>query len=168
MSNTEAESHPLVCSFDPTVRGLAYVVMEGPQKVLDWGVAEARFNKRRRCLQAAGELIEFYEPDVVVLEDPRGEGSRRCARAARLIRDIADYARTENIRPYSYPRNAVRELFERFGAHTKHEIATSIAEWLPELKPSLPRKRKPWMTEDDRMNVFDAVSFALTYYYFED
>jgi len=32
----------------------------------------------------------------------------------------------------------------------------------PELAPRLPRFRKPWMSEDYRMSIFDAVAFGLT------
>lgn len=168
MKQQKEESEKLVCSFDPTTRGLAYVVMEGPAKILDWGVAEARFSKNRRCLDYAKELIEFYEPQAVIMEDPKGSGCRRYPRTARLLASLADQSRKLGVTAYLYPRDDVKELFRRFGAHTKYEIAKAISEWLPELAPSLPRKRKPWMSEDLRMSVFDAISFALTFYYFED
>ncbi len=44
---------------------------------------------------------------------------------------------------------------------------TAIAGRLPALAPRLPPFRKPWMCEDYRMSIFDAASFALTFFYFE-
>ena len=35
----------------------------------------------------------------------------------------------------------------------------------PELAPRLPRSRKPWMSEDYRMSIFDAVALALTFFF---
>jgi len=50
-------------------------------------------------------------------------------------------------------------------ATTKQEIAIAIAERFPELAPRLPRFRKPWMSEDYRMSIFDAVALALTFFF---
>ena len=47
----------------------------------------------------------------------------------------------------------------------KQEIAIAIAERFPELAPRLPRFRKPWMSEDYRMSIFDAVALALTFFF---
>ena len=47
----------------------------------------------------------------------------------------------------------------------KQEIAIAIAERFPELAPRLPRSRKPWMSEDYRMSIFDAVALALTFFF---
>ena len=54
------------------------------------------------------------------------------------------------------------------GAFTKYQIATTIAERLPELAPRLPPFRKPWLSEDYRMSIFDAVSFPVAFFYFEN
>ena len=58
-------------------------------------------------------------------------------------------------------RAQVAQHFEASGG-TKYEIAVAITRWLPELEGYLPPRRKLWFPEDERMNVFDAVSFALT------
>ncbi len=50
----------------------------------------------------------------------------------------------------------------------KDRMARTVAEHLPALAVSVPPIRKLWMSEDQRMAIFDAVSFALTYYYSAD
>ena len=59
-----------------------------------------------------------------------------------------------------------KQAFSGHGAAagTKHEIATTIAQQLPELGGRLPPRRKPWMSEPEAMAIFDAVALALTFY----
>jgi hypothetical protein len=48
------------------------------------------------------------------------------------------------------------------GCGTKHALAEIIAERFPkELGFRLPPKRRAWMSEDSRMDIFDAVALAL-------
>ncbi len=55
------------------------------------------------------------------------------------------------------------QVEEAFGdPANKHEIARAVAELFPELSHRLPPRRKAWMSEDERMGIFDAASFALT------
>jgi len=45
---------------------------------------------------------------------------------------------------------------------TKQEMAEMLAIQFPdELASRLPKKRKPWESEDGRMDIFDAVALAL-------
>jgi len=163
--NIRSQKHKRVLAIDPTYRGLAFAIMEGPKDLIDWGVKHARQDKNVRCLKKTEELIDLYSPDVIVMEDYAGKGSRRCVRVQKLIRAIDDMGVGRNIRVHSFSREKVRKSFSRFEASTKHEIATAIADRLPELAPQLPPVRKCWMAEDYRMNIFDAVSFALTFFY---
>lgn len=48
-----------------------------------------------------------------------------------------------------------------FGKRNKEEVAKALASHFPELQEYLPRHRKPWMNEDERMGVYDALSFAM-------
>jgi len=34
----------------------------------------------------------------------------------------------------------------------------------PELTPRFPRFKKPWMSEDYRMSIFDAIAFATAFF----
>ena len=47
----------------------------------------------------------------------------------------------------------------------KREIAQSIAREFPELEPRLPPVRRIWMSEDARMNIFDAVALGMTFFH---
>jgi Holliday junction resolvasome RuvABC endonuclease subunit len=108
------------------------------------------------------DLIDVYLPSVIVIEDYAGKGSRRCRRIERLINDISKLASKKKIRVRSFSRAKVKQAFSDCGASTKQEIAIAIASRFPELAPRLPRFRKPWMSEDYRMSIFDAVALAMT------
>ena len=58
----------------------------------------------------------------------------------------------------------MKQAFSESGASNKYEIAVAIANRFPELAPRLPRFRKPWMSEDYRMSIFDAVGFAVSFF----
>jgi hypothetical protein len=155
-----------VMAIDPVTRGFGFVVFEGPEQLVDWAVVETKANKESRSLRRVADLFVRYRPDVLVLEDPTGRGSRRCARVRKLLDKVERVAAKESVVVRRLSRGRVRRAFSGSGAKTKYEIAGEIAKRFPELVPRLPRFRKPWMTEDDRMSLFDAASFGLTYFYF--
>ena len=158
----------MVLAIDPAPRGFGYALFEGPNKSLDWGTAEIRFQKNRRCFNKIKKLILFYLPEVIVLEDYHARGSRRCERIGKLIDQIESYAKLQGIAVKKYSRARIQEVFLMFDVRTKYDIARKICQWLPEFEPRIPPKRKPWMSEDERMNIFDAVALVLTYYYLEE
>jgi Holliday junction resolvasome RuvABC endonuclease subunit len=161
------ENHKLVLAIDPATKGVGYALFEGPRRPIDWGVKYAKVRKNAQGLRKIQRLIDFYHPDVIVVEDYAGDGSRRCKRVQQLIKNIKRLAQKKGIKTYSYSPSAIRKTFAQSGAKTKYEIAKKIAEWLREFEPRLPPVRKAWMSEDYRMSIFDAVSLALTFYLVE-
>jgi Holliday junction resolvasome RuvABC endonuclease subunit len=153
-----------ILAIDPATRGLGYAVIEDESfQLLDWGIKTCSSTKRALCLKKAKELIEKYGPDAVVLENYKGDGSRRCRRVQSLIEKIRDLAEKRKIKVRTFSRNRIRETFSPYPATTKYEIARVISLVYPELEPRLPRYRKIWMSEDYRMNNFDAVALGITY-----
>src|SRR5437867_1077976 len=137
-----------VLAIDPSTRGFGFAVLEGPNRLIDWGVKETKTDKKRRTLKLIDDLIERYEPSAIVVEDYTGKGSRRCRRIQALINDISKLALKRKIRVRSFSRAKVKQALSESGASNKHGIATAIAKQFPELAPRLPRFRKPWMSED--------------------
>jgi hypothetical protein len=85
-------------------------------------------------------------------------------RVRTLIETITETGRTHGIEVRAIPRRRVIRAFASVGGATKYAIAVVIAERFPELAPRLPPVRKPWMSEDARMAIFDAMALALVYY----
>jgi Holliday junction resolvasome RuvABC endonuclease subunit len=154
-----------VLAIDPSTRGFGFAVLEGPNRLIDWGVKETKKNKNTRTLKLIEDLIDRYQPNVIVVEDYAGKGSRRCRRIQALINDISKLAAKRKIKVRSFSRVKVKQAFFESGAVNKYEIASAIAKRFPELAPRLPRYRKPWMSEDYRMSIFDAVALAVTVFF---
>ena len=156
-------SAQLVCAIYPSTRGFGYAVFEGPKSLVDWGVkAVLSRQKNLASLAKLRELLDFYRPDVLVLEDYQGRGSRRAKRVQTLINVIAAHTAEKRMTAASYSRADVRACFS---LSTKREIAEAIAREFPELEPRLPPIRKISMSEDRRMNIFDAASLAMTFFH---
>lgn len=152
-----------VLAIEPSTKGFGFAVMEGPEQLIDWGLKVVRGDKNSECLKKVAQLIDRYSPDLIVTEDYRHKNSRRSRRVRRLLKAILALASKKKVRGRSVSRAAVRTAFSQdSSAPTKHSIAIEIAKLLPELTPRLPRLRKPWMREDERMSVFDAIGWGLT------
>ncbi len=56
------------------------------------------------------------------------------------------------------------ETFAQQGVINKQSLAEAIARHMPAFERYLPPPRKPWMSEDSRMNLFDAAALALAFF----
>ena len=158
-----------ILAIDPSPRGFGFAVLEGPSQLLDWGVKSANpEDKNVASMKQLELLVALYKPDVLVIEDATDEGSLRRDRVQQLLHQVAELGFEHELKTVQIPRLSVREVFARFGAMTKYQIAEVIAQRLPELGPKLPPPRKPWMAEDARMSIFDAVSFGLTFFHLRE
>jgi len=145
-----------VIGIDPTTRGFAYALIEGPESVADWGLAQLMIRTDEKVLARIEEILDRSLPALLVLED--GRGTRRRARARRIIKGVKGIARQRKLPVVFVSRARLKEVF--LPASTKQEIAEAIAARFPELRSRLPRQRKPWQSEDERMSIFDALSFC--------
>jgi hypothetical protein len=161
---TQRATAERVLAIDPTRRGFGYVVFEGTEFLIDWGVRNVRGPRDIGSLKAFVQLVKRYQPEVVVLEDTSSSGSRRRGGADMLLRQIVREASRAEIRVCRISRADIMAAFSRLGGRTKYEIARLIAQRLPELQSRLPPERKPWMSEDQRMAIFDAAAFALAFF----
>lgn len=153
-----------VLGIDPYSRGFGFAVLKGPDRLVDWGIKECRGEKNSECLEEIERLINYYRPDVIVVEDCSRKGSRRCPRVRELIQSVFKLALARRVSIKTVSQVKVKDRFSEMGARTKHEIAIVITKRFPELRAYLPRKRECYMSEDPRMSVFDAIGWALTFY----
>lgn len=151
-----------VLALYPTSRGFGFVLFEGSERLIDWGVKEVRWkDKNFLSLHGMKVLIERYSPDIVVIEDTSPKKSRRHERIRILYRLLARHAESKGITVHRFTQGA---MHEHFSVHTKYEMAEAVAAEIPVFAPRLPRKRKAWMSEDARQSLFDAAALALLYY----
>jgi hypothetical protein len=157
--------YPLVLSIYPNSRGLAFVVFEGPFAPIDWGTMAARGRfKNRACLRRISALFGEFQPTSLVLQNTFTGGTPRTRRIRELNEAISVLAETQGIVLSAFTRNDVRQQFSYLDAPTKHQIAVEIAKHVPAFERLLPPIRRPWMSEDNRMGVFDAAALLFTFY----
>lgn len=146
-----------VVAIDPTPRGIAFVFFENGQ-AMDWG---ERTRGPGDELQIVDSLVDGCAADVLVLEDPDAEGSRRRPRMRLLLRTIAKHARRREVRVFGVAREDVRRVWLAHGATNKETVASMIALRYPELSSVVPPRRRAGANEDPRVNIFDAASLAI-------
>ena len=156
-----------VLAITPYTRGIGFAVLEGKEKLVDWGLKEARAEKHRQCLCLVEGLIDTYQPDVVVVEEVRDKSCRRCPRVRELVQAIEHVVKEQHIQIRRFPRRTVQELFSTSRTVTKHQMTEIMVKHFPELAPWQPPVRKVWMSEDPRMSMFDAAAFAYSFFHFE-
>lgn len=168
-----------ILGISPNTRGIGFAVLEYDNKLIDWGVKYlphrrkvlpqskpvCKFNERNQkntnYLRVAENLINFYVPDIVVFEDWTARTSKRSDRFKRLLYQISLLVTKLKLPSHGYSRFQLQKHFADYKIKTKHEIATFLTHLFPELLPLLPEKRKPWVSEDARMNIFVALSFCV-------
>lgn len=153
-----------VLAVDPLARGYGFVVIEdSPLALIDWGVRTCTRKSGAHCEQSLGSLIARYEPTALVIEDVSETRALRRASLLSFTTGIIDLVDRLGVPFYSYSRAAVRTVFSAGGAATKANISQALGERFPELLARVPNKRLPWQSEDSRMSIFDALSFAVTH-----
>jgi Holliday junction resolvasome RuvABC endonuclease subunit len=156
-----------IVSIDPTSHGFGFVVLEGATRLVDWGHASVRPCNNSRCLERIAELISWYHPDIVVIEDVRAPQSRRRTRVSQLLTSVSEYVTASKARIIHVSTHSMRRLFAEEGLFTKDEIAHAVAHEFPELSNRIPPRRRIWMSEDERSSIFDALALALTFFHGE-
>jgi Holliday junction resolvasome RuvABC endonuclease subunit len=154
--------HFRILAIAPSTRGVGFAVLEDKDSLVDWGVKTVQEDKNANSLAKVEELIDQYQPGVLVLQDTKD--SRRSQRIKVLSRKIAAIAVTRKISVKLFTQEQIHRAHFADGLGTKQEIAEIIAQRFPdELGSRLPQKRKAWMSEKYQMGIFDAVALALMF-----
>lgn len=149
-----------ILAIAPSTRGFGFAVLEGQETLVDWGVKSVKGDKNAESLVKVKALIAHYQPGVLVLQDTKH--SRRSPRIRALSKRIISIAATRKVRVALFLREKVMQVFFADAQGTKYALAQILAKRFPEeLASRLPPKRRPWMSEDSRMDIFAAVALAL-------
>jgi Holliday junction resolvasome RuvABC endonuclease subunit len=156
--------HVRILAISPSCRGFGFAVLEDQAKLVDWAVKTAKAAKIEGSLVKVEKLIADYQPHVLVLED-HSNNWRRSNRVKVLSNKITAFASKTKIKVKLFSREQLNRVFFGDGIGTKHTLAKIIADRFPEqLGFRIPRKRRAWMSEDYRMDIFDAAALALAYF----
>lgn len=154
--------YPRILAIAPSTRGFGFALVEGHRTLVDWGVKSIKGDKNRGTLLKVKEMVTHYRPDVLALEDVSAKSCRRSARIRTLINQLTQLAKKEKVSAPCFFREQVAKTFFPEGKVTRYDVARKVVEMFSdELGFRLPPKRRPWQSEDSRMDIFDAVALAL-------
>lgn len=160
------ETNPnIILAIYPNPLGFGYAFMENARTPWDCGVVKVKPASNKENIRRIISFIEYYEPELVVLQDYEGKYEWKGRRVKKLIQEIKSLATKLEIKVQQYTREQIRTVFEQLGAKTKYEIAEVISQELKQFKKKMPDLRKPWMPEDYHMGMFDALSLAITHFF---
>ena len=149
-----------ILAINPCARGMGFAVLEGHDKLLDWGVKSGKGDKNTVAIANAKKLINCKKPEVIVLQDMAN--AKRHPRIKRLNTKIAALAKANKIEVALVSDEQLKMNLFATAKGNRHKIAETVANRFPdELGFSLPPKRKLWKTEDSRIEFFYAVALAL-------
>ncbi len=142
-------------------RGFGYAVMESDKTLIAYGKKIFSDDKNARAVAHIQKLVTHYQPDVLVLQDVNAKGTYRATRIKELHVDVVALARNRKLKVMEISEKKLRGELLGNEVGTKQEMAELLATKFPqELASRLPPKRKPWNSEDSRMDIFEAVALA--------
>ncbi len=146
-----------IVGFASTTRGFAFVVTEGPRRLVDWGLH--RLPSRTAAVTEALELVLNKARPLFVAFD--GEGARlKRIRGKRFGKAVTKSCETAGVMILPVSSDDI-QAFADAPRPTKWHVAVGVSKLFPEIVGKLPAKRKPWQSEDDRIGLFMALAAAV-------
>ena len=152
-----------VIALDVRSQNFGFVVFEGPNEILDWGVRSFRSGDNAVKIPAATKLLSLldeFTPSAVVI---RERATGRSTKKPKLLSIIERQVRSRRIPVRLITPREVNRAFVGFESN-KYEVASALAKQFPSLTSRLPPKRKCWQSEDYRMGIFDAAAVGVAYF----
>src|SRR5579884_1243849 len=92
--------------------GVGFAVFEGRDNLQDSGLRGVKNIKHHEALRQIEDLICWYSPSILVLEDCPPLDSRRCKRIQGFLWSVIALASSKKLRVYRFTRKRVKETFE--------------------------------------------------------
>lgn len=146
-------------------RGFGYAVMESALDVTEMRLISPKKFDFNKILGLMREVISIHGPATLLLEDSNSKYCRKGAQTKQLIRSIAAWAKKKEVPVEFYSREQIRDVFERWNATTKYEIAEVLTRNIDTLEPLMFNKPKYPAREPNVEAVFSAVSMGVGHYF---
>jgi len=153
-----------VLAIELRARRFGYAVLSGPNRLLDWGAKKCPKEPppvAQSMIKKILPLVSLFAPTTVVLKNM---GGARRNEMKPVVMAIQRELLKRSIEVILLKRSDVRQAFRPVGCRNKYAIASNIAVMFPELKWTVPKKRKAWQPEPHHAACFDAVSLALAHW----
>lgn len=143
-----------IIGLSATALGFGYAVTEGPERLVKWGAKRTGVSKRAMN-NSLVPVLHQYKPLFVALE--RREGAR--GKRAEFIAAVREVATAKGVMVLEV--GDVRAFFGVPEA-TRWETAKAVADTFPKVARFLPKRRKPWQAEPERVGLFMALGAAVS------
>lgn len=150
-----------ILALDVRSHRIGYAVFEPSDHLLDFGVT--RFKASQTAVPRIASLIRKLRPRVLVLRKLARNSSRNRPGTQAILRATRNMAKHFSIDISLVSEKHLAQTFIKKGAHTKHQVASLLANDFPELGWRLPPKRKPWHSQHLNMSIFDAAALGIVH-----
>lgn len=141
--------------------GFGYAVMENGCRLVNYGKKVIPKDKNTKSLAGIEKMMVRSKPEFLVLQDVDAEGTHRAPRIKELHKKVLTLAKKHKLKSVKISQKQLRLTLLGREDGTKQEMAELMASrFSDELSSRLPPKRKPWLSEDSRMDIFDAVGLV--------
>ncbi len=154
---------PAVLALYPNSKGISFAVMDSPTRIIESGMYHIRPICNKKCLERVESYLDYFQPDLVILEDVYSQASLRSERITILTKRIEAIALSKKLAVSHYTRQDIMDVFREFDASTKHQINEIIGSCFTEYKDKVPKKRSNGSPEPHRSGEFDAISLVFTH-----
>jgi hypothetical protein len=166
-----------ILALSPHSKGFGFVIFEDNYNLVEWGLKycvkpsqsltsgrnTSHLQLNRNCLKVISQLIEFYEPNLIITEDWTASTCKRGKRVKKLLSQIQLLANRQNLQFCRFSRLLIQKQFAEYKVKTKQEIAVCLSSLFAEIAPYLPKPRKLWVPENPRIHIFTALSLCLVF-----
>ena len=143
-------------AIDLSAKGFGFALLDRRLGLLDWGFCVVRSADDESFTKRILSKIDRGRPTALVVENfAPVKGRENALRRRDLVMQIAS---ERHMGMCHVSRTLVRRVL---GVSTMAESARVLVERFPELQSRMPRAREGWRNEDERMHIFDALSFAV-------
>jgi hypothetical protein len=165
----DASEQKRILALEIRLSKTGFAVLQGPTKLLDWGVGVRWFGRNNRSHKHAVSnrlraLMRLHGPSVVVARRINHYSAPANKRFAAILRSIRAECRRGPTEFKVIPTRRVQRHFALLGHSTRHEVATSLAERFEQLSWKLPRRKKSYQSEATGMLIFDAAATGATFF----
>ena len=135
--------YDFVMAVFPNARGIAYVVFEGPQSPVDWGMSDPRGDTRKdKAVRYVATLLDRYMPRVLITQGScRHPGGARAPIQA-SSKHWKSLQRTKGVPNVQFSSQQLRQSFGFLGSPTRYAIVEAIARAHPAIRAVCPASQK--------------------------
>ena len=152
-----------IASVSLSANGFGCAIMEG-NTLIEYRNKMFLADKNANSLTHIDKFIIHYRPDVLVLNDVNARGTYRAPRIKDLYLAVIKLAKRIKLKTVKISNTELRTALLNDPKGTKHDMDEHLAKQFPnELAARVPPKRKPWKSEANRMDIFDAVGLAVVF-----